>query len=156
MNGPRVALLAAFTLCLSSSVFAQVANDQFSRASGVAQLDANTYQIIAEVWDSPNRSRGVISKLHFDLPPGVTVTQFEGTVASQTFCGGTQVLFVLNVDGQRYAPVIHKFMARGSNTTFVHYTIPINTRSGKASVEIGATGTCPVNEEIQGLLRIEP
>jgi hypothetical protein len=156
MNGARIALLAAFALCLTSTTLADVENKHFSNNSGVTQLDANTYQIVAEVWDSPTRGQGVMSHLHFDLPVGVTVAQFEGTVASQTACGGTQVLFVLNIDGQRYAPVIHKYMARGSNTTFVHYTTPLNTRSGRASVEIGATGACMVNEEIQGLLRIEP
>jgi hypothetical protein len=156
MNVAKLAIVAVLALYLSNSAFAQVVNNRFSAASGVTQLDSNTYQITAEVWDSPTRERGVVSRLHFDLPAGATVAGFEGTVASQTFCGGTQVLFMLLIDGQRYAPVIHKFMARGSNTTFVHYTIPINTRSGKASVEIGATGTCPVNEEIQGLLRIEP
>jgi hypothetical protein len=155
MNGAKLAIVVALALYLSHNASAQVVNNHFSAASGITQLDSNTYQVTAEVWDSPTLKRGVMSHLHFDLPAGVTVAGFEGTVASQTFCGGTQVLFMLSIDGQRYAPVIHKFMARGSNTTFVHYTIPINSRSGKASLEIGATGTCPVNEEIQGLLRIE-
>ena len=101
------------------------------------------------------RAHDVVSHLHFGLPVGVTVAEFNGTIASQSFCGGTQVLFFISVDGQRYAPVIHKFMARGSTTTFVHYTIPVNSRSGQASVEIGSTGGCLVNEEIQGLLRIQ-
>lgn len=150
-----LALMGALSLARLSAFAQDSNNPHFSPASGVTQLDANTYQVVAEVWDSPTRDHGVRSHLHFEIPAGATLAEFNGSIASQTFCGGTQVLFFIGIDGVRYAPVIHKFMARGSTTTFVHYTIPVSTRSGQASIEIGSTGTCLINEEIQGLLRIQ-
>lgn len=78
--------------------------------------------------------------LPFTLPANLTVAHFRATVSWNAPCQG-DVLAVLFIDGQRFAPIILKTL-NGAQTLMVNYDLPYPTGSGVASLHVEANPVC--------------